>query len=136
MERPQVGVSVFIRRNGKVLLGKRIGKHANGFYATPGGHLEGGESFEQCAIREVEEETGLQLIGAKFKAVINTIFYNEEKHYVLIIMVADCPDGQEPVNTEPAKCESWNWYDWSKLPLPLMQGTAKFVAHGGNPFGG
>lgn len=39
----------------------RKGSHGDGEWALPGGHLEMGESFEQCAVREVEEETGIMV---------------------------------------------------------------------------
>lgn len=62
-KRPAVGVGVLIFNDKKqMLLGKRKGSHGAGTWCNPGGHLEFGESFEQCAIREVEEETGLKIV--------------------------------------------------------------------------
>ena len=61
MPAPQVGVGVLILRDGKVLLGRRKGSHGAGCWSAPGGHLEFGETLEDCAAREVLEETGLKI---------------------------------------------------------------------------
>ncbi|EPQ26980.1 uncharacterized protein PFL1_05615 [Pseudozyma flocculosa PF-1] len=59
---PRVGVGVLVlNERGRILLGKRTGSHGAGTLALPGGHLELHESFEDCAIREVLEETGIHL---------------------------------------------------------------------------
>jgi ADP-ribose pyrophosphatase YjhB (NUDIX family) len=51
--RPLVGLGVLVVRDGKVLVGQRRGSLGAGEYALPGGHLEHGEGFEECAAREV-----------------------------------------------------------------------------------
>jgi 8-oxo-dGTP diphosphatase len=50
----RVGVAAVILREGRVLLGERIGSHGAHTWATPGGHLEWGESIEECAKRETQ----------------------------------------------------------------------------------
>lgn len=133
MKRPKVGICVLIRRNDSILLGRRTCPHQNGMWGLPGGHLEGGEDFEQCALREVEEETGIILPAARYWTVINTVFHAEQKHYVDVMMVADMPNGQEPQVKEPDKCKMWGWFHWGCLPGPLMQGIEKLVSCGLNP---
>ncbi len=47
--------------NGKVVLIKRAFEPFKGQWAIPGGRLEGDETAEQCAIREMKEETGFDI---------------------------------------------------------------------------
>ncbi|MCP5506058.1 MAG: NUDIX domain-containing protein [Chlamydiales bacterium] len=49
--RLRVGLAAIALREGKILLGKRIGKIGDATWAPPGGHLEYGESVERCAER-------------------------------------------------------------------------------------
>lgn len=58
-DRPKVGIGVIVMRQGRILIGERAAGHGSNTFMIPGGHLEFGESFEETACREVEEETGL-----------------------------------------------------------------------------
>jgi 8-oxo-dGTP diphosphatase len=82
-QRPGVGVAILIRKEGQVLLLKRKGSHGAGTWCPPGGHLEFGESPEECAIREAKEETGVEVTDVRFLAITNDLF-PEGKHYVTI----------------------------------------------------
>lgn len=57
-----------------------------GTWALPGGHLEFGESFETCAVRETLEETGLNIKDVRFLTATNSVMTAEDKHYVTIFM--------------------------------------------------
>lgn len=76
-ERPKVGVGVIVVKNGEILLGKRKGMHGKDSWCFPGGHLEYGESWKECAIREIKEETGIDISNLRFGAVTNDIFRKE-----------------------------------------------------------
>jgi 8-oxo-dGTP diphosphatase len=119
-QKPRVGVGVMIMKNGKVLLTKRHGSHGEGEYSFPGGHLEYMESFEDCAVREVREECGIEIKNIKFQYVTNVTKY-APKHYVHIGLTAEWKSG-EPKIMEPNKVsEDWKWYDLDKLPEPLFE---------------
>ena len=60
---PRIGVAAFVIKENKVLLGLRKGAHGAMLWATPGGHLEFGESVIECATRELREETGLKAVS-------------------------------------------------------------------------
>ncbi|MDN3678811.1 NUDIX hydrolase [Vibrio tapetis subsp. quintayensis] len=115
----RVGVATVIVRDGHILLGERMGSHGANTWATPGGHLELGESIEQCARREAFEETGLVVEKVTKIGFTNDIFENEQKHYVTLFVLGECDDG-EPKVTEPGKCKQWKWCALDALPSPLF----------------
>jgi 8-oxo-dGTP diphosphatase len=123
MQEVRVGTALIIVRDGKVLVGERLGSHATGLIGFPGGHLEFGETWEQGVLREVLEEC-----GPKFKVrikpfysplklelcVTNDIMKKYDKHYITIFMMADWISG-EAENTEPQKCSGWKWINFDQL---------------------
>jgi 8-oxo-dGTP diphosphatase len=58
--RPSLAADGIVIIEGKLVLIKRGRDPYRGSYALPGGILEYGETMEECVVREVEEETGLQ----------------------------------------------------------------------------
>jgi len=114
-----------VLKDGKVLLGKRNGSHGAGEYAWPGGHFEYMESFEDCAKREVMEETGMEIQNVRFLRLMNLKMY-APKHYVDIGLIAEWKSG-EPEVKEPEKCEGWTWYDLDQLPQPLFATIPSFI---------
>lgn len=125
---PRVGVGVIIKRDNSILLGERLSSHGRGTYAPPGGHLELYESFQDCAMRESIEETGLKLYRLKHIGTTNDIFRESSKHYITIFMSAEI-GVQDPRTMEPEKCKEWKFYKTSNLPRPLflpMQNLIKY----------
>ncbi len=58
--RPMLTADVMVVRSGnEVLLVRRGGEPFKGCWALPGGFMEMDETIEHCAVRELEEETGL-----------------------------------------------------------------------------
>ena len=53
----------------KVLLVKRRNEPFKDYWAFPGGYMNMDETTEQCAIRELEEETGLYVVKQKCTTV-------------------------------------------------------------------
>ena len=118
-QRPMVGIGVIIQNSdNQILIGKRKGSHAP-FFSIPGGHLELGESFEEAAIKEVFEETGLIIKNPKVFCVTNNLrtYRNEGKHYVSICLFANDYSGRLTA-MEKDKCESWDWFSLDEIPQP------------------
>lgn len=127
--RPKVGVGVVVlspaltgetdttRTQRCIWAGRRKGSHGSSTLALPGGHLEYGESWTECAIREVQEEMGLTLSSVEYLHVTNDIMRQDKKHYITIFMMGELQDPvhQRPQNLEPEKCEGWEPYKLSDL---------------------
>ncbi|RGB26560.1 ADP-ribose pyrophosphatase [Rhizophagus diaphanus] len=123
---PRVGVGVFVIRGNKFLIGKRKGSHCAGTWELPGGHLEFGETFSDCAKREILEETNLEIKNIKYQTVTNDVMHNENKHYVDIYMRAEVVDENvEPEVMEPDKSECWEWVTWSEFIKGGITGILK-----------
>lgn len=134
INQPAVGVAAIIIKSGKVLLGKRKGTHGSGAWAFPGGHLEFNESIEDCARREVFEETGLTVKNCRFAAVTNDIFYQNRKHYVTLFVACEYDIGTLEIK-EPEKCEQWDWFHWNEFPRPLFLSLKNLLDQGFIPPG-
>lgn len=123
---PRVGIACIVQKEGKVLLGQRKGAHGIGTWASPGGHLEFGESVEDCAVRELREETGLRALSLRLGSWVENLMDNGQKHYITIFVFIDSFEG-EPEPLEPHKCEGWHWCSWDNLPSPLMAPIPSFL---------
>ena len=117
-DRPKIGVGVFVIKDGKFPMLLRQGSHAAGDWALAGGHLELGENWEDCAIRETREELGVEITNVRFLSATNDVF-DKSKHYVTIFMIADWSAG-EAVNAEPDKATDLKWFTLDSLPDNIM----------------
>lgn len=116
---PRVGVAVLIQRDGKLLLHRRKGNHGKGTWSVAGGHLEYGETPEDCAIREVWEEIGVHIRGVSFVGITNDVFTDTGLHYITIWMRAALIEG-DPIAAAPEEVEEIAWFALDALPQPLF----------------
>jgi 8-oxo-dGTP diphosphatase len=88
---PTVGVICF--RGDEVLLIKRGKPPRSGDWSIPGGRLEWNEAVKVCALRELEEETG---VTAELVGLVDVIdgFFGDDRHYVLIDYAARWISGE------------------------------------------
>lgn len=66
---------LIINSNNEITLG-----YSHKTYQFPGGHLEDGETLEECLLREIEEETGIEIKDAKLKPFEKITYYNKNYH--------------------------------------------------------
>ncbi len=122
-KRVGAGFGVVLVKNSKILLGQRHPDpdkadsvfRSAGEWCLPGGKLEYGESFEDGAIREVKEETGITIKNPEVISVHNC--KNEHAHFMTVGLVAKSWTGEARV-MEPDEIIDWQWFDLKKLPKP------------------
>ena len=111
---PQVGVGcIVVRGDGHLLM---VQNH-RGFWSTPGGHLDFGESPAECAARETFEESGVRVTAVEFVALTNDVLHDAGRHYVTIWMRADVEDSATIIG-DPAEIAAAHWFAPNNLPQP------------------
>jgi 8-oxo-dGTP diphosphatase len=124
--RPIVGIGILIFNDkGQVLIHKRKSSHGEGEYAGLGGHLEYGESFEDCAKREVMEEAGIEIEDIRFLCLAHVIY--PPKHFIDIGLTAKIKSGQIPKIMEPDKSSEQGWFDIDDIPTPLFANMPNYI---------
>jgi 8-oxo-dGTP diphosphatase len=129
-----VGVGVMILRDGMVLLGKRNEDpekadselHGEGTWTMPGGKMEFGESFEEAAIREVREETGLIVDKNSLRLISVSNDRKEDAQFVTIGFLCEDFEG-EPKVMEPEEIVEWKWFETAKYPLNMFFPSEKIL---------
>lgn len=108
---------LIINEKNQLLLQKRAD---NGFWAYPGGSMELGESFEECAKREMLEETGIECLNL----IYFTHMSGEEMHYTypngdevyIAEIVFICDKFQGKLRVQGSEVIEQCFYDLDKLP--------------------
>lgn len=116
----RVGVGAIVQRgDGAILMARRRNVHGDGTWSTPGGHLEFGETPEQCAMRETLEETGVVVRDPRVLATTNDVMRDDGRHYVTIWVVCEHVAG-DGVPLAEHELDTVAWYPSHRLPSPLF----------------
>lgn len=108
---------VVVEHQGKVLLIKRGHAPFKGHWALPGGFVDDGETAEQAAVREVKEETGLDVTLNRIITVGSDPNRDPRGHHVSVVFLATPKSFELQTSEETPEV---NWFDWdSALALDL-----------------
>ena len=102
--------AALIFRGGKLLITQRhAGAHLGGLWEFPGGKREAGETFEQCLVREIREELGVEIsVGELFEEIAHDY---PEKSVHLKFFAGTLLNG-EP---QPLDCADIRWVSREEL---------------------
>jgi 8-oxo-dGTP diphosphatase len=108
-------IDCYIFNDGKVLLQKKARGFGEGKWNPPGGKLKFAESPERAAVREVNEETGLEVKDLKNVGVLNIIDEGGRAFSVYVFITEDFSG--VPVNKGEGELK---WFDANNIPTDEM----------------
>ncbi len=87
----------YVRRGGQTLMvhrNKKVNDMHEGKWNGLGGKLEPGETPEECAVREIWEESGLRVNHLILKGVLTFPHFSKEEDWYAFIFVVDGFEGE------------------------------------------
>ena len=127
----------YIEKGNKYLMLHRISKKKDGNkdkWIGVGGHFEKGESPEECLLREVKEETGLELTSYQFRGIVTFISDEWPDEYMCLYTadkytgdIGNCDEG-ELVWVEKEKIMDLNIWEGDKIFLKLLTENQPFFS--------
>ena len=127
----------YIEKGNKYLMLHRISKKKDGNkdkWIGVGGHFEKGESPEECLLREVKEETGLELTSYQFRGIVTFISDEWPDEYMCLYTadkytgdIGNCDEG-ELVWVEKGKIMDLNIWEGDKIFLKLLMENQPFFS--------
>lgn len=130
---PVPAVGVVCLRGDEVLLIRRGRPPRIGEWSLPGGRIEPGETVRTAALRELREETGVEAELVGLIDVVDGLFPEAGRHYVLIDFAARWRSG-EPVAGDDAAAAAFkplsmidDLIDWAETRR-VIRAAAKMTA--------
>ena len=116
-----VGVAVY-DTEGRILMEKRSD---NGMWGLPGGRVEPGESVEQAALREVKEETGLEIVIADLvgiysdpdERIVTYLDNGDVRHLIDVVLRATITGGKLAISAES---QALQFFEIGNLPSNIV----------------
>jgi len=123
----KLGSLCYIEKNNQYLMLHRTKKQKDmheGLYVGLGGKFEVGESPEDCVIREVFEESGLQINNPRLRGILTFPAFSKGEDWYVFLFVATDFTGE----VQPCKEGELVWVDKNKLnELPMHEGDRYFL---------
>ncbi len=110
---PSITVDGILVDNGKILLVKRGRDPFKDYYALPGGFVEYGETVEDAIKREIQEETGLEVVIRGILGIYSSPNRDPRGHTISIVFVLEKKGGNLRAGDDASNVE---FIDIKKLP--------------------
>lgn len=120
-KKPIVGVGAIILDRDQILLEKRKNSPGKGKWSVPGGLVDLGEIVEEAVIREVKEETGLDVYNPQLIDVVSYISFGEKDrvlyHYIIIDYFVTSKGGKPKAASDADEVKWVSFYEVEQYDL-------------------
>lgn len=113
--------AMIFNEKGELFLSKRGREAADeqGYWETPGGGVDFGETLEHAVKREIMEEYGIEIELLEQFPATDYIIPDKHQHWVVTTFLVKIKQGHIPKIMEPEKCDEIGWFQLDSLPQPL-----------------
>ncbi|MBI2995904.1 MAG: NUDIX hydrolase [Candidatus Melainabacteria bacterium] len=101
IQRPNFRVSIIVVNEKEEILLVQHKKASRYYWVLPGGRIEYGESFQDCAVRELKEETNLDIKFGKVVFLSEAIAPDRSRHIINIYATGEVLGGELKIGNEP-----------------------------------
>ena len=122
---PKLVTVVVIQNEGKVLLGRRNMEPARGLWSFISGYVDRGEKVEEAAIREVKEETNLDV---QLEGLIGIYSANGNPHVVIAYQASILNNDISGLLAQPEEVSELAFFSLEEIP-PLAFPADEQIAH-------
>jgi ADP-ribose pyrophosphatase YjhB (NUDIX family) len=111
---PKVAVGALVSDGHRVLLVRRSVPPRAGYWALPAGYMDGDELPEEALVREVAEETGLQVVISGLQEVVPLAGWTEKRGLLLLYRASPAhPCGQLSAHDDVSDAR---WFEPDEIP--------------------
>jgi ADP-ribose pyrophosphatase YjhB (NUDIX family) len=126
-ENPAPTVQAWIERDGRLLALRRGQEPLQGEWNMPGGFVEAGESGPEAIVREVREETGLEVEAEEVLGIFSSAYGDGEDAQPIFDVAYRCRivGGEFDLSDESSEA---GWFTLDEFPRPAFAGERQALA--------
>ena len=115
---PLISIDILLKKDGKVLLGKRVNKPAQGYFFSTGGRINKNESIDSAMARIATNELNIELkyipkfIGVFEHFYDDSIYKDVSTHYVNLAYEYEV---KEVLNLPTEQHNEYQWFSIDEL---------------------